>query len=66
MGACFAGIRFHPTSTLSRADLEWHIEEWLLHCEGQHAASTAQTRRVFLKNFLWFLDHRGFKECGTP
>ena len=41
-----------PTSTLSRADLEWHVEEWLVHCEGRHAASTAETRCVFLKNFL--------------
>ncbi len=41
------------------------IQEWLLHHEYQNrSAATTETRRVFTKNFLWFLKQRGFAECG--
>jgi site-specific recombinase XerD len=52
---------------LSRADLAQCAEEWLLHNEcQQRAVTTTQTRRVFLRNLLWFLERRELDACGTP
>ncbi|HEY0073597.1 MAG TPA: tyrosine-type recombinase/integrase [Abditibacteriaceae bacterium] len=46
-------------------ELARYAKEWLLHCEWQQrSTATVETRRVFLKNFLWFLNQRGYKECG--
>lgn len=52
-------------NSLSRTELEQCAEEWLLDCEYQQLApSTITTRRVFLKNFVWFLHHKELDECG--
>lgn len=55
-----------PNDSLSTAELGPCIEEYLLHCEYQQLAnSTIEVRRVFLKNLLWFLNHRELSECST-
>ena len=58
----------HPQSrpTLSRHDLSHFANDWLL--DGQfrlHSPNTVATRRVFIKNLLWFLERRGFVHCGV-
>lgn len=53
------------TSIPTRA-LEKACDEWLLDCEYRfHSPRTLETRRVLLKNLLWFLDHRKFESCDT-
>lgn len=52
--------------SLARQDLYRLANDWLL--DGQfrlHSPSTVATRRVFIKNLLWFLERRGFEQCGT-
>ncbi|HEX8237720.1 MAG TPA: tyrosine-type recombinase/integrase [Abditibacteriaceae bacterium] len=37
-----------------------------MDCEYRlQSPRTVETRRVFLKNLLWFLEHRGFTDCDT-
>lgn len=46
--------------------LERYGQEYLLDCDYRlQAASTIAARRIFLKNLVWFLRHRGFDSCGT-
>lgn len=53
-------------SSLPTAELQRACEEWFLDCEYRlQSPRTIETRRVFLKNLLWFLEHRGFAECDT-
>lgn len=54
-----------PASSVSVVDLEQYIEEWLIDCDcKQHSPRTNDTRRIFTKNLLWFLRHRGFDRVG--
>ena len=51
---------------ISRGDLSQFANDWLL--DGQfrlHSPNTVATRRVFIKNLLWFLERRGFGHCGA-
>ena len=51
---------------LSRHDLSHFASDWLL--DGQfrlHSPNTIATRRVFIKNLLWFLERRRFEYCGV-
>lgn len=53
-------------SALAVADLETLIENYLYDCELRlQSPRTLETRRVFLKNFLWFLNHRRYETCGA-
>src|SRR3712207_2410323 len=53
-------------SPLTVADLPYWIEQWLLDGECRlQSARTQETRRVFLKNFLWFLQQRRMPVCGV-
>ncbi len=50
-----------PTEALEKA-----YDEWLLECEYRfHSPRTLETRRVLLKNLVWFLNHRRFISCDT-
>jgi site-specific recombinase XerD len=41
-------------------------EEYLWDCELRlHSPRTLETRRVFIRNLLWFLNHRSYTICGT-
>lgn len=51
---------------LSRQDLSRLANDWLL--DGQfrlHSPNTVETRRIFIKNLLWFLDERQYPQCGA-
>ena len=53
------------TPNLSTAELSRLANDWLL--DGQfrlHSPNTVATRRIFIKNLLWFLQRRGFASCG--
>ncbi len=42
------------------------IENYLYDCELRlQSPRTLETRRVFFRNWLWFLHHRGYETCGT-
>jgi integrase/recombinase XerD len=42
------------------------VNDWLLDCEYRlHSTNTLDTKRCFLKNLLWFLEHRGYDPCGS-
>lgn len=54
------------SASLSRQDLSRLANDWLL--DGQfrlHSANTIETRRLFIKNLLWFLDKRQYPQCGA-
>ena len=54
------------TSTLAVAEIENLIEQYLYDCELRlQSPRTLETRRVFFRNWLWFLNNRGYKTCGT-
>jgi integrase/recombinase XerC/integrase/recombinase XerD len=47
-------------------DLESYTKEWLLDGEiAQHSSKTLANRKIYLKNLLWFLKHRGYETVGT-
>ena len=53
--------------TIPVADLTRYAEDWFLDCEYRmHSPKTIETRRVFVKSLLWFLNNRGCQSCGTP
>ena len=55
-----------PGPSLARQDLSRLANDWLL--DGQfrlHSLNTVETRRIFIKNLLWFLERRSFEQCGT-
>lgn len=50
---------------LSIQELSRLADDWLL--DGQfrlHSPNTVATRRVFIKNLIWFLEHRQYAECS--
>lgn len=54
-------------AALATEELAKVAEDWFLDCEYRaHSPETIQTRRVFLKNLGWFLQHRVHASCGTP
>ena len=60
------GFSAKSAVSLSVPDLSHLASDWLL--DGQfrlHSPSTVATRRVFIKNLLWFLKERNFRQCGT-
>jgi site-specific recombinase XerD len=53
-------------ASLPTAELLKACDDWLLDCEYRlQSPRTLETRRVFLKNLNWFLEHRGYANCGT-
>jgi len=53
-------------SALLTTDLERHACDYLLDCDYRmQSPRTIETRRIFIKNLLWFLNHRNFASCGT-
>jgi integrase/recombinase XerD len=53
-------------SAVGVADLEWLADEYLCDCDLRlQSPHTIETRRVFLRNFLWFLRKRGHAACGV-
>jgi integrase/recombinase XerD len=51
---------------LNVAEMAALIENYLYDCELRlQSPRTLETRRVFLKNFLWFLNHREYETCGV-
>jgi site-specific recombinase XerD len=61
----FKDLRTHPIPSIPVEQLKNYADEWFLHCDfQQNAKATVETRRVFLKNFFWFLNRRDFENCG--
>jgi site-specific recombinase XerD len=59
-------IHFHAPETISIETLETCVEHYLADCELRlYAPRTTETRRLFIRNLLWFLRHRNYKQCGT-
>lgn len=59
---------YHPTTssspTIAVFELPHFIEEYLYDGELRlQSPRTLETRRVFLKNFLWFLNHNEYSMC---
>ena len=51
-------------SFLSREDLERCSQAWLFEGEFRaHSPKTTETRRLFAKNLLWFLEQNGYPSC---
>ena len=51
---------------VSTVDLERLAQDYLLDCDYRmQSPRTIETRRIFIKNLLWFLKKRGFARCGT-
>ncbi len=54
------------TGAVKTADLEHLVEAFLSDCELRlYSPHTIETRRVFLKNFLWFLINKRCALCGV-
>ena len=52
---------------LTLPELRGNIEEWLVDCEYRnHSPRTIEVRRLFTRNLLWWLEHTGREQCGTP
>jgi site-specific recombinase XerD len=59
------GFSTDTAVSLSVPDLSRLANDWLL--DGQfrlHSPNTVATRRVFIKNLLWFLKERNCRQCG--
>ena len=51
---------------LATAEIEPLIDQYLGDCELRLLSPrTIETRRVFLRNWTWFLCHRGYQTCGA-
>ena len=51
---------------LTIAEIERLIEHYLVDCELRLLSPrTVETRRVFFRNWTWFLRHRGYRMCGA-
>ncbi len=63
---CIPSHRDKSRQGISRHDLSNFANDWLL--DGQfrlHSPNTIATRRIFIKNLLWFLERRRFEHCGV-
>lgn len=50
---------------LTLAELERFSQDWLFEGEFRsHSPNTTQTRRIFVKNLLWFLNRQEYTVCG--
>ena len=62
-------LRRFPTichESITTADLQQWSEEYLCDCDLRlQSPRTIETRRIFLRNLLWFLLHRDYAQCGT-
>ncbi len=55
-----------PTLLITVSDFESYARDWIFDCEyRQHSHRTIETRRMIVKNLLWFLKHREFTTVGT-
>jgi site-specific recombinase XerD len=53
-------------SSITTAVLQRAINDWLLDCEYRlYSPKTLDAKRCFLKNLIWFLEHRGYSSCGS-
>jgi integrase/recombinase XerD len=53
-------------SSISIADLEGASQEYLYDCDLRlQSPHTVATRRIFIRNLIWFLRHRDYEKCGT-
>jgi site-specific recombinase XerD len=64
-------INTHPavpgSNVLSPRELRDLFEQYMQECEMRlYAARTLETRRLFIGNLLWFLDHRNHAVCSEP
>jgi integrase/recombinase XerC len=51
---------------VSLTDLQLYAQYWMADCESrQHSERTIGDRKSFLEKFFWFLNHRGYTDCGT-
>lgn len=60
------GFLTDTAASLAVPDLSRLANDWLL--DGQfrlHSPCTIATRRVFIKNLLWFLKKHNFQQCGS-
>ena len=56
----------HTCSQVAVSLLQTFVEDYLDDCELRlQSPRTIETRRVFLKNFLWFLSHNEYSICGV-
>lgn len=54
------------TPGIAASLLERFAQEYLLDCDYRlQSPKTIETRRIFLKNLVWFLKHRSYEICGT-
>lgn len=61
-----ASQRFPTGLGLAVAEIEALIEHYLYDCELRlQSPRTLETRRVFFRNWLWFLRHRRYQMCGV-
>lgn len=52
--------------TIQTEKLRQFFEEYMDESEMRlYASRTLENRRLFIGNFFWFLEHRGFTECGV-
>lgn len=55
-----------PVTGIATPLVERFAQEYLLDCDYRlHSVHTIATRRIFLKNLVWFLNHRNYKHCGA-
>ena len=48
------------------AKLQTLADGWLLACDiNQHSECTIYNRRMLIRHLVWFLELRGFEECGV-
>ncbi len=53
--------------SLSIEELQRATQDWLFECEYRfQSPASLESKRVFTKNLLWFLNHRGYQKCGLP
>lgn len=54
------------SKNLGASDFQRYAQEWLLSSELQQLSkSTVSARRMFVRHVVWFLEYRGYEECGT-
>lgn len=55
-----------PDSSVLTVDLQHWSEEYLCDCDLRlQSPRTLETRRIFIRNLLWFLYNRDYAQCGT-
>ncbi len=61
-----AGVSDGPLDSISVVALKRFTEDYLGECELRlQSPRTVETRRVFIRNLLWFLHKRTYSTCGT-